>query len=82
VGVVKSHHITDNRKFVFFGAFVLGALISPPDVFSQTLVSVPLYLMCEISVFALRAIEKSRAKAAAEAEAAAQNTAVTTTDNP
>ncbi|MEN9530604.1 MAG: twin-arginine translocase subunit TatC [Pseudomonadota bacterium] len=81
VGVVKSHHITENRKFVFFGAFILGALISPPDVFSQTLVSVPLYLMCEISVFALRAIEKSRAKAAAEAEAAAQSGAVTTTDN-
>jgi sec-independent protein translocase protein TatC len=80
VGVVKSKHITENRKFVFFGSFILGALISPPDVFSQTLVSVPLYLMCEISVFALRAIEKSRAKA--EAEAAAQSAALTTTDNP
>jgi sec-independent protein translocase protein TatC len=77
---VKSKHITENRKFVFFGSFILGALISPPDVFSQTLVSVPLYLMCEISVFALRAIEKSRAKA--EAEAAAQSAALTTTDNP
>jgi sec-independent protein translocase protein TatC len=59
-GFVKAHHISENRKFVFFGAVVLGTLISPPDVFSQTLVSIPLYLMCEISVFALRAIEKSR----------------------
>jgi sec-independent protein translocase protein TatC len=69
-GLVKAKHISENRKFVFFGAVVLGTLISPPDVFSQTLVSVPLYLMCEISVFALRAIERSRARQEArEAEA-------------
>jgi len=61
-GFVKARHISENRKFVFFGAVVLGTLISPPDVFSQTLVSVPLYLMCEISVFALKAIERSRAQ--------------------
>lgn len=60
-GLVKAKHISENRKFVFFGAVVLGTLISPPDVFSQTLVSIPLYLMCEVSVFALRAIERSRA---------------------
>lgn len=59
-GFVKAKHISENRKFVFFGAVVLGTLISPPDVFSQTLVSIPLYLMCEVSVFALKAIERSR----------------------
>lgn len=76
VGLVKSFHITENRKFIFFASFILGALISPPDVFSQVLVSVPLYLMCEISVFALRAIERSRA--AAEAQSAPP----TPTDSP
>jgi sec-independent protein translocase protein TatC len=75
VGVVKSFHITNNRKIIFFASFILGALISPPDILSQVLVSVPLYLMCEMSVFALRAIEKSRAQAAAE------SAALTPTDN-
>ena len=77
VGIVKASHVTENRKFVFFGSFILGALISPPDVFSQVLVSVPLYLMCEISVFALRAIEKARAQ-----RAAAEAAALIPTDNP
>lgn len=83
VGIVKAVHITENRKFIFFGSFILGALISPPDIFSQILVSVPLYLMCEMSVFALRAIEKSRARQALEAATAeANSTALTPTDNP
>ncbi|MEY4065398.1 MAG: twin-arginine translocase subunit TatC [Pseudomonadota bacterium] len=68
VGLVKSSHITGNRKIIFLASFILGAIISPPDVFSQVLVSVPLYLMCEISVFALRAIERSRAVAAVQSE--------------
>lgn len=60
VGIVKPEHITKNRRIIFLGSFILGAFLSPPDVFSQVLVSVPLYLMCEISVFALRAIQKNR----------------------
>jgi sec-independent protein translocase protein TatC len=60
VGIVKPEHITKNRRIIFFMSFVIGALISPPDVFSQVLVSLPLYLMCEISVFALRFIQRNR----------------------
>jgi sec-independent protein translocase protein TatC len=60
VGIVKPEHITKNRKIIFFGSFILGAFLSPPDVFSQVLVSLPLYLMCEISVFALRFIQRKR----------------------
>jgi len=60
VGIVKPEHITNNRRIIILLSFILGALISPPDVFSQVLVSVPLYLMCELSVFALRYIQKSR----------------------
>lgn len=66
VGIVKPEHITKNRKIILLLSFIVGALISPPDVFSQTLVSVPLYLMCEVSVFALRLIQRNRMAAAQE----------------
>jgi sec-independent protein translocase protein TatC len=66
VGIVKPEHITNNRRIILLLSFILGALISPPDVFSQVLVSVPLYLMCELSVFALRYIQKSRSASGAD----------------
>ena len=60
-GIIKSSMIAKNRRVVFFGSFVIGAILSPPEVMSQVLVSVPLYAMVELSVLALRAIEKRKA---------------------
>lgn len=59
-GVVQSSMIAKNRRIVFLCSFIVGAILSPPDIFSQTIVSVPLYLMCELSVVSLKLIEKSR----------------------
>ncbi|NBW82347.1 twin-arginine translocase subunit TatC [bacterium] len=78
VGIVKPEHISKNRRIIFLSSFIIGAFISPPDVFSQTLVSVPLYLMCEISVIALKLIQKQKTTAAA----AADQSSTTPTDNP
>ncbi len=66
-GMIESTSISKNRKFVLLGAFIIGALLSPPDIFSQCIVSIPLYLMCEISVFSLKIIEKNRRAAEAAA---------------
>ena len=82
-GLLKSETLAKNRRVVLLGSFILGAVISPPDVFSQTVVSVPLYLMIELSVYALRYIERRRARdlareeALAAAEAAAEAAAAT-----
>ncbi len=35
------------RPYVFLGAFVVGMLLTPPDVFSQTLLAIPMYLLYE-----------------------------------
>lgn len=75
-GLITSDMVSKNRRIVILASFIIGALLSPPDVFSQTVVSVPLYLMCEISVFALRIIEKRRsAQEALEAEERAREDA-------
>jgi sec-independent protein translocase protein TatC len=61
-GFVRSEHITKNRRVVFFASCVVGAVLSPPDVFSLTITTLPLYGMVEVSVVALRAIERRRSQ--------------------
>lgn len=34
--------------YVLVGAFVVGMLLTPPDVFSQTLLAIPMYLLFEV----------------------------------
>ena len=56
------------------GAFVVGMLLTPPDVFSQTLLAIPMYCLFEVGVFFARFYTGKRLTrdddAAAEAEAA------------
>ena len=61
-GLVTSQMVSKNRRIVFLGSFIIGAILSPPDVFSQILVSTPIYVMVELSVIALKIIESNREK--------------------
>ncbi|HEY5998456.1 MAG TPA: twin-arginine translocase subunit TatC [bacterium] len=54
MGIIKAAQLAKNRKYVLLVSFVIGAVLSPPDVFSQTLVSVPLFLLFEVSIWAIR----------------------------
>ena len=62
VGILNSAMLSKNRRIVILGSFIVGAIVSPPDVMSQVIVSLPLYGMVEISILALRFIEARRAK--------------------
>ncbi len=42
------------RPYVFLGAFVLGMFITPPDIISQTLLAVPVYLLYELGILMSR----------------------------
>lgn len=59
-GIIRSEHIAKNRRIVILVTFIVAAILSPPDVISQTIVAIPLYAMCELSVFALKLIEKNK----------------------
>lgn len=50
-GVVTPADLKKKRPYVLVGAFVVGMLLTPPDVFSQTLLAIPMYLLFEIGVF-------------------------------
>jgi sec-independent protein translocase protein TatC len=58
-GLVSIEKLRSARPYVFLGAFVVGMFLTPPDVFSQTLLAVPVYLLYELGivmakVFAIR----------------------------
>ena len=46
-GLVSAKSLKKARPYVFLGAFIVGMLLTPPDVFSQTLLAIPMYLLYE-----------------------------------
>lgn len=67
-GLVRASHIANNRRLVFFACCIVGAILSPPDIFSLVITTVPLYAMVELSVVALRAIERNRVSRGEQAD--------------
>ncbi len=55
LGVIGSAFLAAKRKLVIVLSFVVGAVVSPtPDVFSHTMIAVPLLILYEISVFIVK----------------------------
>ena len=61
-GVVTSQFLKDIRKYAIVAVFTVAAVITPPDVFSQFGLAIPMLALYEISVYAVKLIEKSREK--------------------
>lgn len=49
-GAVTPAQLRANRSYVIVGAFVVGMLLTPPDVISQTLLAVPMWLLFELGL--------------------------------
>jgi len=55
VGIINSKMLAAKRKVVLVMTFVIGAVISPtPDVFSQTMIAVPMLVLYEISILVVK----------------------------
>jgi sec-independent protein translocase protein TatC len=79
VGLITAEQLSKNRRFAIVGVFVIAAIITPPDIISQVTLAIPLLLLYEISIIAVRIVERRRAEAEA-AEAAADAAASTELD--
>ncbi|MGE0753176.1 MAG: twin-arginine translocase subunit TatC [Variibacter sp.] len=66
VGILTSDSLKAKRRYFIVGAFILAAVLTPPDVISQMSLALPLILLYEGSVISARFVEK-KAKAAAGA---------------
>jgi sec-independent protein translocase protein TatC len=49
-GLVSIEKLTKARPYVFLMAFVIGMFLTPPDVLSQTLLAIPVYLLFELGI--------------------------------
>ena len=72
VGIITSEQLKAKRRYFILGAFVIGAVLTPPDVLSQCALAVPLLALYELSIFAVRMVEKKAQAAAAAAPAEAK----------
>jgi sec-independent protein translocase protein TatC len=63
VGILTSESLKAKRRYFIVGAFILAAVLTPPDVISQMSLALPLILLYEGSVISARFVEK-KAKAA------------------
>lgn len=50
-GVTTPEELKAKRPYVLVGAFIVGMLLTPPDVLSQTLLAIPMYCLFEVGVF-------------------------------
>jgi sec-independent protein translocase protein TatC len=66
VGVVSIEKLKEIRPYVIVGAFVIGAVFTPPDVISQVMLAVPLWLLYEIGIVVARLVGRSPASEAAD----------------
>ena len=68
VGLVSSQFLVDKRRYAIVLVFIVAAVLTPPDVFSQLALAIPGMLLYEGSIFSVRYIEKKRAAEAKASE--------------
>lgn len=62
LGIVNTQMLKKGRRYFIVLAFLIGAVLSPPDVLSQIMMAGPLLVLFEISILVLGSIEKRRKK--------------------
>lgn len=68
MGLTTVESLTSKRPYIFLGCFVIGMLVTPPDVISQTILAVPMWLLFEIGVLFARGIKREPDADAQESE--------------
>lgn len=60
LGVVSTAKLTEARRYVIVGAFVVAAVVTPPDVASQFMLALPMCLLYEVGILVGRMIERKQ----------------------
>ena len=73
IGIVTSQMLREKRRYFIVIAFVIAAVLTPPDVLSQMSLAIPLMLLYEGSIWSVRIVEKKSAQAGATSDASASD---------
>ncbi len=57
-GMIDVQTLSKSRAYVIVGCFVVGMILTPPDVFSQTMLAVPMWLLFEVGLVASRMVSR------------------------
>ncbi len=68
-GITSSEGLKAKRKYAIVGVFLVAAFLTPPDPISQIGLALPTLLLYELSILAVRMVEKKREAAESQAEA-------------
>ncbi len=59
MGVINPDTLADKRPYMILAAFIIAAVLTPPDIFSQFFLAVPMILLFEIGVFVARRMKRA-----------------------
>jgi sec-independent protein translocase protein TatC len=60
IGIVTGDWLARKRKVIIIGAFILAAVITPPDALTQIIMAVPLIVLYELSILLARIVGRKR----------------------
>ena len=59
-GLTTAKAMANKRPYIIVGCFVIGMLLTPPDVISQLLLAIPAWILFEIGILFARVVESRR----------------------
>jgi sec-independent protein translocase protein TatC len=80
-GIISRESMAEKRPYVIVLAFVIGAVLTPPDPVSQTLLAVPIWLLFEMGLFFARFFGREESGQALEPSANSDQDMSHSTDN-
>ncbi|MEE9356869.1 twin-arginine translocase subunit TatC [Candidatus Vondammii sp. HM_W22] len=82
MGMTTPDKLVEKRPYIIVGAFCVGMLLTPPDVISQTLLALPMWILFEFGVFFSRIILRNKIKREKEESATGSESDAASTDAP
>jgi sec-independent protein translocase protein TatC len=82
VGILSAQTLAEKRRYAVVGCVAFAGIVTPPDVFSQLSLAVPMYLLYEASIWIGRWMEKAKLTREAKEAAAESDTEATSAATP
>ena len=61
-GITTPENLASKRPYIIVGAFAVGMLLTPPDIFSQTMLAIPVWVLFELGLYFSRIIKRQQVR--------------------